>query len=147
MEVVWTILGMLAWIAVMGGIAYLIFAWIRRGRTTETPAGIGVPRRFYFYWISFVALMMLASGILVTFSTLLDESVRRPGHVEVGDDEAGDRPCPRHRWSASLGTFIGDSSSGPPPLSRSSAIRYSDPSTCTRHLASPWVSWPSAGSV
>ena len=73
MEEVWTILGMLAWIAVLGGIAYLVFAWIRRGRTTEMHAGIGTPRRFYFYWISFVALMMLASGVLVTFSTLLDE--------------------------------------------------------------------------
>ena len=72
MEVVWTILGTLAWIAVMGGIAYLIFAWITRGRTTEMPTGIGVPRRFYFYWISFVALMMLASGIMITLSTLLD---------------------------------------------------------------------------
>ena len=73
MEVVWTILGMLAWIAVLGGIAYLIFAWIRRGRTNEMRVGIGTPRRFYFYWISFVALMMLASGVMITFSTLLDE--------------------------------------------------------------------------
>ena len=72
MEIVWTILGMLVWLAVIGGIAYLVFAWIRRGRTAEMHAGIGVPRRFYFYSISFIALMMLASGILVTFSTLLD---------------------------------------------------------------------------
>ena len=72
MEIVWTILGIMAWLAVIGGIAYLVFAWIRRGRTTEVDAGIGVPRRFYFYSISFIALMMLASGILVTFSTLLD---------------------------------------------------------------------------
>ena len=72
MEIIWTILGMLLWLGVIGGIAYLVFAWIRRGRTTETHTGIGVPRRFYFYVISFIALMMLASGALVTFSTLLD---------------------------------------------------------------------------
>ena len=72
MEIVWIILGIMAWLAVIGGIAYLVFAWIRRGRTTEADAGIGIPRRFYFYSISFIALMMLASGILVTFSTLLD---------------------------------------------------------------------------
>ena len=72
MEVVWVVLGMLAWLGVIGGIAYLVFAWIRRGRTAETHAGIGVPRRFYFYSISFIALMMLASGIMITFSTLLD---------------------------------------------------------------------------
>ena len=72
MEIVWTILGIMAWLAVIGGIAYLVFAWIRRGRTTEVDAGIGVPRRFYFYSISFIALMMLASGVMITFSTLLD---------------------------------------------------------------------------
>ena len=72
MEIVWTILGIMAWLAVIGCIAYLVFAWIRRGRTTEVDAGIGVPRRFYFYSISFIALMMLASGVMITFSTLLD---------------------------------------------------------------------------
>ncbi len=73
MEAVLTILGMLFWLAVIGGIAYLVFAWIRRARTSEAPAGIGVPRRFYFYGISFIALMMLGNGIMITFSALLDE--------------------------------------------------------------------------
>ena len=66
------IIEFLALLAFACGIVYLVTSWIRRGRTTGLAPGIGLPRRFYFYSISFIALMMTASGIMITLDSVLD---------------------------------------------------------------------------
>ena len=60
-------------IAVIGAIIYGVFVWRRRAAESGPDVGIGTPRRFYFYSISFIALMLLVSGITMVLMTLLDE--------------------------------------------------------------------------
>ncbi len=68
-------LGLLFWLALVGGVVYLVLVLVRRGRSPDPDPdpGIGAPRRFYFYSISFIALMMLANGVMLIVMTLLDE--------------------------------------------------------------------------
>ncbi len=61
-------------LVIIGGIAYAIYVWRRRASDSDAPdGGLGTPRRFYFYSISFIALMMLAGGVMTVLSSLLVE--------------------------------------------------------------------------
>ena len=60
-------------LAVIGGIAYGIYVlWNRRRRSSGPDTGLGTPRRFYFYSISFVGLGMLVSGVTIVLLRLFD---------------------------------------------------------------------------
>ena len=57
---------------VIGGIAYGIYIW-RRGRPGSEPdAGLGTPRRVYFYSISIIGLGMLLGGVTIVLIRLFD---------------------------------------------------------------------------
>lgn len=65
--------------AIVGGIGFGIYALVRRGRRNrddDSPepedAGVGTPRRFYFYSISFIATIVAANGVMITLMSLLD---------------------------------------------------------------------------
>lgn len=60
-------------LAVIGAIIYGVIAWRRKAAEDGPDVGIGTPRRFYFYSISFIALMLLVSGVTMVLMTLLDE--------------------------------------------------------------------------
>ncbi len=60
-------------IAVIGAIIFGVFMWRRKATEDGPDVGIGTPRRFYFYSISFIALMLLVSGITLVLMSLLDE--------------------------------------------------------------------------
>ena len=72
------IIPILILLAVIGAIIYGVFLW--RGRTVDDgpDTGIGTPRRFYFYSISFIALMLLVSGVLTVLMSLLDDLFGEP---------------------------------------------------------------------
>ena len=60
-------------LAVIGAIVYGVVALARRRRGfQEIDPGIGSVRRMYFYVVSFAALMMAASGVVVTTFFVLD---------------------------------------------------------------------------
>lgn len=67
------IIPILIQLAVVGAIIYGVFVWRRKSAEAGPDVGIGTPRRFYFYSISFIALMLLISGITMVLMTLLDE--------------------------------------------------------------------------
>ena len=67
------IVSILFQIAVIGAIIYGVFVWRRKAAEAGPDVGIGTPRRFYFYSISFIALMLLVSGVTMVVMTLLDE--------------------------------------------------------------------------
>ena len=88
---VFTIIPALIPLAVIGAIIYGIFLWSRRTTSENGPdTGIGTPRRFYFYSISFIALMLLVSGVMIVLMSLLDELFGEPvfrgdtGRLAVG---------------------------------------------------------------
>ena len=60
-------------LAIIGAIVYGVFALRKRATEDGPDVGIGTPRRFYFYSISFIALMLLVSGVTLVAMTLLDE--------------------------------------------------------------------------
>ena len=66
---VFGIVGLLILIAIIGLIIYGIIVWRRRASASESAPdpnadpGIGTVRRLYFYIVSFVALMMTATGV------------------------------------------------------------------------------------
>ena len=66
------IISILIQLAVIGAIVYGVFLWRRRAVAPGPDVGIGTPRRFYFYSMSFIALMLLVSGIMIVMMTLLD---------------------------------------------------------------------------
>ncbi len=72
------IIPVLIQLAIIGAIIYGVFAWRRRSKVDGPDAGIGTPRRFYFYSISFIALMLVVSGITLIVMTLLDELFGEP---------------------------------------------------------------------
>ena len=78
MEFLFAILGWLISAAIIGGIGFGIYKLIQRGRrnsddTLETEdTGVGTPRRFYFYSISFIATLVTAIGVMITLMSLLD---------------------------------------------------------------------------
>ena len=72
------IVPILVQIAVIGAIIYGVYVWRRRSAKAGPDVGIGTPRRFYFYSISFIALMLLVSGVTMVFMTLLDELFGEP---------------------------------------------------------------------
>jgi hypothetical protein len=60
-------------LAVIGAIVFGLVALVRRRRGfQEVDPGIGSVRRMYFYVVSFVALIMAASGVVVTALFVLD---------------------------------------------------------------------------
>ncbi len=65
-------------LAVIGGIIYGVFLWRRRDVDSGPDTGMGTPRRFYFYSISFIALMLLVSGVMMVLMSLLDELFGEP---------------------------------------------------------------------
>lgn len=71
-----SIIGTLMPIAIIGLVVYGIIVWRRRASENErrggTDDGIGTVRRLYFYVVSFVALMMTASGIVMLIEFALD---------------------------------------------------------------------------
>ena len=76
MDSVFFLVAVLFYAAVIGGVVYGVYLWgLRRsGRypEPEPDVGIGTPRRFYFYSISFVALMMISGGLMTVLAGLLD---------------------------------------------------------------------------
>lgn len=76
MDDIFLLIAALVYAAIIGGAVYGVYIWVMRrsGRypEPEPDAGIGTPRRFYFYSISFVALMMISSGIMTVLAALLD---------------------------------------------------------------------------
>ena len=72
------IIPILIQLAVVGAIIYGVFVWRRKAAEAGPDVGIGTPRRFYFYSISFIALMLLVSGITMVLMTLLDELFGEP---------------------------------------------------------------------
>ena len=66
-------------LALVGGVVYGIVALSRRRRELSPPdPGIGTVRRLYFYGVSFVALMMAASGTTEILHFVLDELAGSP---------------------------------------------------------------------
>ena len=74
-----------AFLAIVGASAYAIFVWRNTDRRDDDDPGIGTPRRVYFYSVSFVALMMAASGASVILSTALDSLFRDGGAGDFAD--------------------------------------------------------------
>ncbi len=74
METLFMIFAILAQIAILGGIAYAIYAWSKRGRHSESEPdpGMGTLKRLYFYIISFAALMLFITGVSLTVQSLLN---------------------------------------------------------------------------
>ena len=68
------IISILIQLALVGGITYAIYSWIRRGRDTdiERDSGMGTLKRLYFYCISFTALMAVIAGISLAVQSLLN---------------------------------------------------------------------------
>ena len=61
-------------LAIVGGIAYAIYAWRKRGSDSDADhdPGMGTLKRLYFYGISFAALMTLVAGISLAVQSLLN---------------------------------------------------------------------------
>ncbi|MCY4655137.1 MAG: DUF5671 domain-containing protein, partial [Dehalococcoidia bacterium] len=61
-------------LAIVGGIAYAIYAWRKQGSESDTghDPGLGTLKRLYFYGISFAALMTLIAGISLAVQSLLN---------------------------------------------------------------------------
>ncbi len=76
MDSIFFLIAVLVYVAIIGGVVYGVYVWrVRRsGRypEPEPDTGIGTPRRFYFYSISFVALMMISAGLMTVLAELLD---------------------------------------------------------------------------
>ena len=76
MDDLFLLIAALVYVAIIGGVVYGVYMWMMRrsGRypEPEPDTGIGTPRRFYFYSISFVALMMISSGLMTVLAALLD---------------------------------------------------------------------------
>ena len=78
MEFLFAILGWLISAAIIGGIGFGIYKLIQRGRRNGDDTfeiedtGVGTPRRFYFYSISFIATLVAAIGVMITLMSLLD---------------------------------------------------------------------------
>ena len=70
--------GILVQAAVIGAVIHGSFIWRRRTVGAGRDRGIGTPRRFYFYSISFIALMLLVSGVTMVLMSLLDELFGEP---------------------------------------------------------------------
>ena len=70
--------GILIPAAVIGAAIPGAFIWRRRSAGGGRDRGIGTPRRFYFYSISFIALMLLISGVTMVLMSLLDELFGEP---------------------------------------------------------------------
>ena len=68
-----TVIRILIQLAVIGTAIHGAFIWRRRSVGAGRDRGIGTPRRFYFYSISFIALMLLVSGVTMVLMSLLDE--------------------------------------------------------------------------
>ena len=73
-----TVIRILLQVAVIGTLIHGAFIWRRRSVGTGRDRGIGTPRRFYFYSISFIALMLLVSGVTMVLMSLLDELFGEP---------------------------------------------------------------------
>ena len=73
---VFGILGSFIPLVIIGLIVYGIIVWRRRSAEhaseDNTDLGIGTVRRLYFYFVSFVALMMAATGIVLIIRFILD---------------------------------------------------------------------------
>ena len=72
------IAGILIPAAVFGAAIHGAFIWRRGSVGSGRDRGIGTPRRFYFYSISFIALMLLVSGVTMVLMNLLDELFGEP---------------------------------------------------------------------
>ena len=72
------IAGILIPAAVFGAAIHGAFIWRRGSVGSGRDRGIGTPRRFYFYSISFIALMLLVSGVTMVLMSLLDELFGEP---------------------------------------------------------------------
>ena len=77
------ITGILIAAAVTGAAIHGAFIWRRRSAVGGRDRGIGTPRRFYFYSISFIALMLLVSGVTMVLMSLLDELFGEPVIREI----------------------------------------------------------------
>ena len=76
MESIFGLLTPLVVLAIIGAVIYAIVQRVRRGRRLERQdPGIGTVRRLYFYFVSFVALMMAANGLVQIVQYLLEAIV------------------------------------------------------------------------
>lgn len=57
---------------VIGGIVYGIYIWRRERPGSEPDAGLGTPKRVYFYSISIIGLGMLLGGVTIVLIRLFD---------------------------------------------------------------------------
>lgn len=67
------IVSLLGQLVLIGAIIYGVYLWRRRSDRFGPDLGIGTPRRVYFYSISFLALMLVASGAWMVLYSLLDD--------------------------------------------------------------------------
>ena len=74
LEIVFVAFAFLVQIGILVGIAYAIYAWVRRGNDSdsEPDPGMGTLKRIYFYGISFAALMTCVAGISLAVQSLLN---------------------------------------------------------------------------
>ena len=74
MEIFFGLIGNLIPLAIVGLIIYAIVSRRRRGRGLQTVSapGIGTVRRLYFYIVSFVALMVASSGLMIVVMWILE---------------------------------------------------------------------------
>ncbi len=74
MEIAFAAIVFVVQTAILGGIAYAIYAWVRRGNDSESEPdpGMGTLKRIYFYGISFAALMTCVAGISLALQSLLN---------------------------------------------------------------------------
>ena len=134
------IIPILIQLAVIGAIVYGVFLW--RGRTVDTgpDVGIGTPRRFYFYSISFIALMMLVSGIIIVLMSLLDELFGEPV-IRGATTRVATGLAPGPLSDCRYGSSIGYSCSAAWWRTRLSTGRFSGSCFFTSSWELPWGSW------
>ena len=135
-----TVIRILIQLAVIGTAIHGAFIWRRRSVGAGRDRGIGTPRRFYFYSISFIALMLLVSGVTMVLMSLLDELFGDPVIRDV-TTRLATGPRPDDRRSAAVGLPLEVRAAQHGGRIRPSGGRFSGSSISTSPSASPWVFW------
>ena len=72
MSMLFGFLPVLVLLIIIGVVVYAIVAWRKREQVPEVDPGIGTVRRVYFYVVSFAALMMAGSGVVLLVRVVLE---------------------------------------------------------------------------